>query len=356
MVESVDVPRYVLVDHDAEQKTRIERVTIPEAVKIDLGKGVERYLNLIREHRPQIVVPLLRSGALAHQAAEGFASRTGIALYFPEQAQTHANSPLVAKINAGREITGRLEEAEAVDTNIPAYEMTRAAWREYLQALAEDEPVREIVGNLAEVIGPRRKAVKDAGDRARVEIVDDWAYELFTQGLQAPWIVLEALRQAGAVDIQDATEELAKSNVLATRVPGEPYALPDIHVPGATIGRSLLLADGAWIDKIRDTSLPGFTNIPDGRLPAQLIKDLMKGGFEDERGRIVPFTGDNWKLVHTRGAQLVQADSGARRRGSRNPADVLDERYKRDDLLQLPTRTATAIYGSLPLTSNLHAV
>lgn len=339
MAEILTQPSGV-TERTVEGKTRIEKVVIPEAVAEDLSRGTHRYLGVIHEHRPQIVVPLLRSGGLAHRAAEGLAARTGLQLNDPENAgqKKDPSAPAIARINVGREISGRL--SETLDL-LPAEYMDDSQREEYLRALAADEPVRELVGNLAERFGKVRERIRAANGKARVEIADDWGYELFTQGLTAPWIVLEALRQAGAVDIPDTTEALAGNNLLAARA-GD-YGMPDIVVPGVTIGRSVLLKDGAWIDKIRNTSVTGSHLLTESGLVGNLLKDMMKGGFEDETGRIVPLSQVEWELVQGRGAALLQADRAAQRRGARNPADILDERYERSDLLQLHQRTADAL-------------
>ncbi len=330
---------------NGNEKVRISEIRIPLETQRDLAMGVNRYLGIVRHKHPQVVVPLLRSGGLAHIAAEGLAERTDLLLYDPQKPDTTHNpdATLIARANIGREISGRI----SVELDLLPPEFLNAEAREaYFHALEEDEPVTELVGQLAEVLGQKREVMKAKG-QARVEIVDDWAYEMFAQGLTAPWVVLEALRRAGAVDIRDTTLALAGNDLLAAR--SGLYGMADIEVPGVTLGRSILLENGAWIDNIRDANVPQVQYLPepDRNLPHGLLKDLIKGGFEDENDRLIPFSTTNWEAVLARGAAMLANDNRAQRKGSKNPADVLDKCYNRADLLQLHARTAAALHATL---------
>lgn len=326
MVELAEIPmtERTTTPDTGNEKVRITEVVIPEKVREDLRKGVNRYLGVVQELHPHIAVPLARSGELAYTAAEGLAERQGLSL--------PTDTPAVI----GQELSIRAGSEDELDIDIKPEFMDQEEKHRYFAWLRDDAAATAVVGKLA---GDFDRVLTATGkpENLRVELVDDWRYFGGTAGLTAPWIIAEALRKIGAVDLTDLDSLLAANPSLAK---AEPYNMLDLHLSGLTIGRSMLLENGAWSNTLKLTNLPGVNLLP---LHAQdLAKDLLKGGYEGENNRIVPFS--TWDDVRTYGETLIGKNG---KLSTNNPADILAEKYHTGDLLQFHTRTRAALRATL---------
>lgn len=251
----------------SEGLLKIDEVIIPEAVKNDLKTGTKEIGELIRRGKPDLVIALERSGPIVWDNYSSLRLKSeGIEI------------PPVVTLEVGREISDKI--LKAMGTNEEELFADPVLQKKYLVFLSEDPNTQVQVHNLADKI--RRLNLPNIKS---VLCVDDTRNQGMTMTFTAPWVISEALKEAGVVGPDFDTITLADNKGLTGGYDITSYSQPSVELGNVKLFRQVI-SKNQWLGFIKNeqfaTELSEIAKKEGVMLPLveQSLYELMKGSSD----------------------------------------------------------------------------
>ena len=290
---------------------------IPERVAADIQRGTRTLAErLMSPTRPDLLVTLRRSGTMLFDAS-----------CKPAMVNAGVDLPPVLPVSAGTTTADRYtRDPDSIKDNP----------QRYFEWMRHDEKTKQEILRLAQQMKLLGTDIKT------VCIIDDCSNEDITLGATAPYIVHEALVEAGFLKNEFDVSTLTDNPNLLTKTKdmNQPYA--DMDMGGITIQRNLI-SGPPWLDKVRSVNIPSSAEITYPSAPIVMDKvmyELMKGTTADG----TPIT---WEYIEEYGKATAEAMNRELEAQDLppcpDPTPLLDGKIGRQELMGVHTKLVLAL-------------